>query len=30
MYDIFDMVPESIKQNKAKTISQHLSEMWRC
>jgi hypothetical protein len=32
MHDILDMmpVPESIKQNKAKTILQHLSEAWRC
>ena len=30
MYDIFGMMPESIKQNKAKTILQHLSETWRC
>ncbi len=30
MHDILDMMPESIKQNKAKTILQHLSEAWRC
>lgn len=27
MHDILDMMPESIKQNKAKTILQHLSEV---
>ncbi|ODV93721.1 hypothetical protein PACTADRAFT_77234 [Pachysolen tannophilus NRRL Y-2460] len=30
MHDILDMIPEGIKQNKAKTILQHLSEAWRC
>ncbi|OCF36708.1 pre-mRNA-processing-splicing factor 8 [Kwoniella heveanensis BCC8398] len=30
MHDILDMMPESIKANKAKTILQHLSEAWRC
>jgi pre-mRNA-processing factor 8 len=30
MHDILDMMPESIKQNKARTILQHLSEAWRC
>ena len=30
MHDIRDMMPDSIKQNKAKTILQHLSEAWRC
>ena len=30
MHDILDMMPEGIKQNKAKTILQHLSEAWRC
>jgi pre-mRNA-processing factor 8 len=30
MHDIIDMMPESIRQNKAKTIVQHLSEAWRC
>jgi len=30
MHDILDMMPESVKQNKAKTILQHLSEAWRC
>ncbi|OWB80202.1 hypothetical protein B5S32_g4460 [[Candida] boidinii] len=30
MNDILDMIPEGIKQNKSKTILQHLSEAWRC
>jgi pre-mRNA-processing factor 8 len=30
MRDILDMMPESIKQNKSKTILQHRSEAWRC
>jgi len=30
MHDILDMMPEGIKQNKTKTILQHLSEAWRC
>jgi len=30
MHDILDVTPESIKQNKAKAIIQHLSEVWRC
>ncbi|KPV75640.1 uncharacterized protein RHOBADRAFT_52685 [Rhodotorula graminis WP1] len=30
MHDILDMMPEGIKQNKSKTILQHLSEAWRC
>ncbi|KAJ3735870.1 NUC071 domain-containing protein [Lentinula guzmanii] len=30
MHDILGMMPESIKQNKSKTILQHLSEAWRC
>ena len=30
MHDILDMMPKSIKQNKSKTILQHLSEAWRC
>lgn len=30
MHDILDMMPEGIKQNKARTILQHLSESWRC
>jgi len=29
MHDILDMMPEGIKQNKSKTILQHLSEAWR-
>ena len=29
MHDILDMMPESIKQNKSKTILQHLSEAWK-
>ena len=29
MHDILDMMPEGIKQNKSKTILQHLSEGWR-
>ena len=28
MHDILDMMPEGIKQNKARTILQHLSEAW--
>jgi len=24
------MMPEGVKQNKARTILQHLSEAWRC
>lgn len=28
--DILDMIPEGIKQNKSKTILQHLTEAWRC
>lgn len=28
MHDILDMMPEGIKQNKSKTILQHLSEAW--
>ncbi|PNH05096.1 Pre-mRNA-processing-splicing factor 8 [Tetrabaena socialis] len=28
--DILDMMPEGVKQNKASTILQHLSEAWRC
>ena len=28
--DIVDMMPEGVKQNKARTILQHLSEAWRC
>eukprot|EP01084_Bolivina_argentea_P006621 12562_1 len=30
MHDILDMMPESVKSNKARTILQHLSEAWRC
>lgn len=30
MHDIMDAMPEGIKQNKARTILQHLSEAWRC
>lgn len=30
MKDILDMIPEGMKQNKSKTILQHLSEAWRC
>ena len=30
MYDIQDMMPEGIKQNKTRIILQHLSEAWRC
>ncbi|CAF3962236.1 unnamed protein product [Rotaria magnacalcarata] len=30
MYDILDMMPENIKQNKTRTILQHLSKAWRC
>ena len=30
MNDILDMMPDGIKQNKTKTILQHLSEAWRC
>jgi len=30
MHDILDMMPEGVKQNKSKTILQHLSEAWRC
>jgi len=30
MHDILDMMPEGIKQNKSKTILQHLAEAWRC
>ena len=30
MHDILDMMPEGIKQNKARVILQHLSEAWRC
>uniref|UniRef100_A0A1I8B091 PROCN domain-containing protein n=1 Tax=Meloidogyne hapla TaxID=6305 RepID=A0A1I8B091_MELHA len=30
MHDILVMMPEGIKQNKARVILQHLSEAWRC
>lgn len=30
MVSSVDMMPEGIKQNKARTILQHLSEAWRC
>ena len=30
LQDIVDMMPEGVKQNKARTILQHLSEAWRC
>ncbi|KAJ0966420.1 hypothetical protein J5N97_027558 [Dioscorea zingiberensis] len=30
MHDLLDAMPEGIKQNKARTILQHLSEAWRC
>ena len=30
MHDILDMMPDSIRQNKSRTILQHLSEAWRC
>lgn len=30
MKDILDMIPEGIRQNKARTVLQHLSEAWRC
>lgn len=30
MNDILDMIPEGIRQSKARTILQHLSEAWRC
>jgi pre-mRNA-processing factor 8 len=30
MHDILDMMPEGVKQNKARVILQHLSEAWRC
>lgn len=30
MADLMDMMPEGIKQNKVKTVLQHLSEAWRC
>lgn len=30
MHDILDMMPQDVKQNKARVILQHLSEAWRC
>ena len=30
MHDILDAMPAGVKQNKARTILQHLSEAWRC
>lgn len=30
MHDILDMIPEGLKQNKSRTVLQHLSEAWRC
>ncbi len=30
IHDVTDMMPESLKSNKTKTILQHLSEAWRC
>src|SRR6478735_2296644 len=30
MHDILDMMPEGVKQAKARVIMQHLSEAWRC
>ena len=30
MNDILDMIPQNLRQSKAKTILQHLSEAWRC
>eukprot|EP00003_Mantamonas_plastica_P002274 TRINITY_DN1171_c0_g2_i1.p1 TRINITY_DN1171_c0_g2~~TRINITY_DN1171_c0_g2_i1.p1 ORF type:complete len:2133 (-),score=716.59 TRINITY_DN1171_c0_g2_i1:101-6499(-) len=30
MHDILDMMPESIRANRSRTILQHLSEAWRC
>jgi pre-mRNA-processing factor 8 len=30
MLDIVDMMPQGVKQNKARVIMQHLSEAWRC
>ena len=30
MHDIVDMMPEGVKQQKARTIMQHMSEAWRC
>lgn len=30
LHDILDMIPPGVRQNKSKTILQHLSEAWRC
>ncbi|KAH0793339.1 pre-mRNA-processing-splicing factor 8A [Histomonas meleagridis] len=30
MHDIMDIMPESIRQNKAHTVMAHLGEAWRC
>ncbi|VEU19289.1 DEKNAAC100659 [Brettanomyces naardenensis] len=30
MRDILDMIPAGVRQNKSKTVLQHLSEAWRC
>jgi hypothetical protein len=30
MHDILDMMPEGVRQSKARVILQHLSEAWRC
>lgn len=30
IHDITDMMPEGIRNSKAATILQHLSEAWRC
>jgi len=30
MHDILDMMPEGVKQSKARLVLQHLSEAWRC
>ncbi|QLL30278.1 hypothetical protein HG536_0A00950 [Torulaspora globosa] len=30
MKDILEMIPEGIRQKKARTVLQHLSEAWRC
>lgn len=30
MHDILDIMPESIRQNKAHTVMAHLGEAWRC
>ena len=30
LHDILDMMPEGVRENKARVILQHLSEAWRC